>query len=74
MRSDGLLEKRRLGNLVHPPILAEDQDGGLVAPECQAYRVFGDHLGALHLVNVIMVLNPAANLPLQIISSSFLNL
>ena len=60
MRSAGRLEKRRLGNLVHPPILAEDQDGGLVAPEGQAHRVLGDYLGALHLVNVIMVLNPAA--------------
>ena len=64
MRSDGRLEKRRLGNLVHPPILAEDQDGGLVAPKGQAHRVLGNHLGALHLVNVIMVLNPAGNLPL----------
>ena len=53
MRSDGRLEKRRLGNLVHPPILAEDQDGGLVAPEGQAHRVLGDYLGALHLATKI---------------------
>lgn len=53
MRSAGRLEKRRLGNLVHPPILAEDQDGGLVAPKGQAHRVLGNHLGALHLATKI---------------------